>query len=80
MTPDLASAASTETILSAAHLMLANEIRHLAVTVGSATVGVVSIRDVLAALADDAGHRRSGRSVEQTEERMSCWSGMEQSG
>jgi signal-transduction protein with cAMP-binding, CBS, and nucleotidyltransferase domain len=55
MTPDLASIGSGETILMAAHVMLANEIRHLVVTSGSATVGLVSMRDVLAVLADHAG-------------------------
>lgn len=59
MTPELALTASTDTILCAADLMLAHEIRHLAVTAGTTTVGVVSIRDVLAALADDAEHREA---------------------
>ena len=53
MTPDLALISTTDTILAAADTLLAQEIRHLAVTAGSSTVGVVSIRDVLAALADE---------------------------
>jgi CBS domain-containing protein len=52
MTPDLASVSSAETVLAVANVMLANEIRHLVVTSPSATIGVVSIRDVLAVLAD----------------------------
>jgi CBS domain-containing protein len=54
MTPDLVSVSSTETVLAAANVMLAHEIRHLVVTSRSATVGVgvVSIRDMLAVLAD----------------------------
>lgn len=55
MTPDLASATTADTILGAAELLVANEIRHLAVTAGDKTVGVLSIRDVLAALVDAAG-------------------------
>jgi CBS domain-containing protein len=54
MTPDLALVSSADTILNAADAFLAHDIRHLAVTTGSATVGVVSIRDVLAALADES--------------------------
>jgi CBS domain-containing protein len=53
MTPDLASVSSTETVLGAANVMLSHEFRHLVVTSPSATVGVVSIRDVLAVLADN---------------------------
>lgn len=52
MTPDLASVSSTESVLAVANVMLAHEIRHLVVTSRSATIGVVSIRDVLAVLAD----------------------------
>ena len=54
MTSELASVTATDTILAAAHRMLAHDIRHLAVTKGSAVVGVVSIRDVLTVLADRA--------------------------
>jgi len=58
MTADLAVVSSTETVLTAAELLLAHEIRHLPVTAGLATVGVVSIRDVLAAVVDDVGRAK----------------------
>jgi CBS domain-containing protein len=54
MTTDLAFIAATDTIVAAANLMLANEIRHLAVTAASTTIGIVSMRDVLALFADEA--------------------------
>lgn len=53
MTPDLASVASTESILAAADRMLAHEIRHLVLTRGEVAVGLVSIRDLLAVLTDE---------------------------
>lgn len=54
MTPDLACIDTDESILSAAKVMLANEIRHLVVTSGPATVGLVSMRDVIGVLAHHA--------------------------
>ena len=51
MTPDLACISADESILSAANLMLANEIRHLVVTSGPVTLGLVSMRDVVGVLA-----------------------------
>ena len=55
MTPELAATTSAGTILAAAEMLLTNEIRHLAVTAGDKTVGVLSIRDVLSALVDAVG-------------------------
>jgi CBS domain-containing protein len=58
MTPDLASVLASETILDAGHRMLGNEIRHLLVTTaGGSTVGLVSVRDVLAVLSDEVRPR-----------------------
>lgn len=58
MTPDLASVLASESILDASHRMLGNEIRHLVVTtVGGSTVGLVSIRDLLAVLSDEVRPR-----------------------
>jgi CBS domain-containing protein len=50
MTPDIASVLPTATILEAQERMLENEIRHLVVIKGGTTIGVLSMRDVLAAL------------------------------
>ena len=50
MTPDIASVPPTATILAARDRMLENEIRHLVVTKGETTIGLISMRDVLAAL------------------------------
>jgi CBS domain-containing protein len=50
MTPDIASVSSSATILEARERMLENEIRHLVVVKGETTIGLVSMRDVLAAL------------------------------
>jgi CBS domain-containing protein len=50
MTPDLASVGADATTGDAMDRMLANEIRHLVVTRGAATIGLISIRDVAAAL------------------------------
>ena len=50
MTPDIASVPPTATILEARDRMLENEIRHLVVTKGETTIGLISMRDVLAAL------------------------------
>lgn len=55
MTPELATIASDETVLAAANRMLTHDIRHLVVEKGAVTVGLVSIRDVLAVLADRPG-------------------------
>ena len=52
MTPDLATIDHDDTIRHAADIMLADEIRHLAVTKDATTIGLVSIRDVLAVFAD----------------------------
>lgn len=54
MTPDLACIGAEESILSAANVMLANEIRHLVVTSGPVTMGLVSMRDVVGILAHHA--------------------------
>ena len=51
MTPDIAWVPELTTIAEAAHEMLRNEIRHLAVTREGTTVGLISSRDVLAVLA-----------------------------
>jgi CBS domain-containing protein len=48
MTPDLATIDHLDTIRHAADIMLADEIRHLPVTKDATTIGLVSIRDVLA--------------------------------
>ncbi len=53
MTPDLAAVDGAVPILTASDTMLANEIRHLAVTIGGTTIGLVSMRDVMAVLADE---------------------------
>lgn len=50
MTPDLASVPATTTVADARDCMLANEIRHLVVLRNGTTLGLISIRDVLAAL------------------------------
>jgi CBS domain-containing protein len=50
MTPDLESVPATATIAEAEECMLANEIRHLVVTKDGKTLGLISIRDVLAAV------------------------------
>lgn len=51
MTPDIDRVDGGTTIRYAAEEMLGNEIRHLAVTDGRQTVGLISIRDLLAVLA-----------------------------
>lgn len=51
MTADVDTLPETATIGEAVTEMLRNEIRHLAVARGDRTVGLISIRDVLAALA-----------------------------
>ncbi len=61
MTADLAAVSSSDTVHSAAELLLAHEIRHLPVTAGQTTVGVLSMRDVLAAVLDDVNGRRTDR-------------------
>ncbi|HEV8627028.1 MAG TPA: CBS domain-containing protein [Acidimicrobiia bacterium] len=48
MTPDIASVAPTATILEARERMVENEIRHLLVSKGETTMGLVSMRDILA--------------------------------
>jgi signal-transduction protein with cAMP-binding, CBS, and nucleotidyltransferase domain len=54
MTPDLASVLATDTVVDAGRQMLGNEIRHLVITtVDGSTVGLVSMRDVLAVLSDE---------------------------
>ena len=50
MTPDVDTVDGGTTIRYAAEEMLGNEIRHLAVTDGRRTVGLISIRDLLAVL------------------------------
>ncbi len=50
MTPDLASVSAATTIADARDCMLANEVRHLMVVKGETTLGLISIRDILAAL------------------------------
>ena len=50
MTDDVASATPDETILDVGVRMLDNEIRHLPIVEDDVVVGMVSIRDVLAAL------------------------------
>ena len=50
MTPDVASVSAAATIADARDCMLANEIRHLVVVKGETTLGLISIRDILAAL------------------------------
>lgn len=54
MTTDLACISAEDSILSAANVMLANEIRHLVVTSGPVTTGLVSMRDVVGVLAHHA--------------------------
>jgi CBS domain-containing protein len=53
MTPDVDTVPETATIGETAQEMLRNEIRHVAVSRGERTVGVVSIRDILAVLSED---------------------------
>jgi CBS domain-containing protein len=48
MTPDIASVAPTATILEARERMVENVIRHLLVSKGETTMGLVSMRDILA--------------------------------
>jgi CBS domain-containing protein len=55
MTSYLASAHPDELVLTAARRMLENEIRHLPVVEGDTVIGVISARDVLEALVDEAG-------------------------
>jgi CBS domain-containing protein len=50
MTPDVDTVDGGTTIRYAAQEMLGNEIRHLAVRDGGRTVGLISIRDLLAVL------------------------------
>jgi CBS domain-containing protein len=50
MTPELASVPATATIVDARERMLEHEIRHLGVAKGDTTIGLISMRDVLAAL------------------------------
>lgn len=50
MTPDIESVPATATIAEAEQHMLANEIRHLVVTQDGKTLGLISMRDVLAAM------------------------------
>lgn len=52
MTPDIDTVDGGTTIRYAAQEMLGNEIRHLAVTDGKKTVGLISIRDLLAVLSN----------------------------
>ena len=49
MTPDIASVAPSASILEARQCMLENEIRHVAVVEHGKTIGLISMRDVLAA-------------------------------
>jgi CBS domain-containing protein len=53
MTPDVDTVPETATIGATAKEMLRNEIRHVAVSRGDRTVGIVSIRDILAVLSED---------------------------
>ena len=48
MTPDIASVPPTATILEARDRMVENEIRHLLVSKDETTIGLVSMRDILA--------------------------------
>jgi CBS domain-containing protein len=52
MTPDVDTVPDTATIAQTAREMLRNEIRHVAVIRGDRTVGIVSIREVLAVLSE----------------------------
>jgi signal-transduction protein with cAMP-binding, CBS, and nucleotidyltransferase domain len=52
MTLDLATAAPRDSVLDVAESMLANEIRHVPVTVDGVVVGVVSERDALRSFVD----------------------------
>ena len=61
MTEDLASATPDETILEVGLRMVDNEIRHLPILEDDVVVGVVSARDVLAALV--TRRRRESRSA-----------------
>lgn len=54
MTADIDVVPETATIAGAAREMVRNEIRHLAVARGERTVGLISMRDVLAVLAGPA--------------------------
>jgi CBS domain-containing protein len=53
MTADVDTVPETATIAEAAREMLRNEIRHVAVSRGGRTVGIVSMREVLAVLSGD---------------------------
>lgn len=52
MTAEIDTVPETATIAATAREMLRNEIRHVVVTRGERAVGIVSIRDILAVLAD----------------------------
>jgi signal-transduction protein with cAMP-binding, CBS, and nucleotidyltransferase domain len=54
MTVDLVAVAPNDTVLHAAQQMLIAGVRHLPVQEDDRLAGVVSVRDVLAALADEA--------------------------
>jgi CBS domain-containing protein len=54
MTSSLASAHPDEPMLVAAGRMLENQVRHLPVVDGDTVIGMVSARDVLAALVEEA--------------------------
>jgi CBS domain-containing protein len=53
MTADVDAVPATATVGEASREMLRNEIRHLVVTREDRTIGLISIRDVLGALATD---------------------------
>lgn len=53
MTEDVASVAPAEPLSRALRLMLDNEIRHLPVIEDGVVIGMLSARDVLAAIADE---------------------------
>jgi signal-transduction protein with cAMP-binding, CBS, and nucleotidyltransferase domain len=55
MTVDLVAVAPSDTVLEAAQQMLTAGVRHLPVQEDDRLAGVVSVRDVLAALVDAAG-------------------------
>ena len=55
MTADVDSVVETATIAEAAREMVRNEIRHVAVSRGERTVGIVSMRDILAVLSEECG-------------------------
>jgi signal-transduction protein with cAMP-binding, CBS, and nucleotidyltransferase domain len=56
MTTDLACVKATDTIRAVARRMVDKEVRHLAVTRGGVTIGVVSMRDVLTVFSDEPDH------------------------